>query len=87
MCAKSLQSCPILWKSMDYSTPGSCIHWIFQARILYWAAMSFSRGSSQPRLNPCLLSLLHCQVVSLPLVPLCKAIYIYMYPETQKGPI
>ena len=31
------------------SLPGSAIHGIFQARILEWAAISFSRGSSQPR--------------------------------------
>ena len=34
---------------MDRSLPGSAIHWIFQARTLKWAAISFSRGSSQPR--------------------------------------
>ena len=34
---------------MDSSLPGSAIHGIFQARILEWAAISFSRGSSQPR--------------------------------------
>ena len=34
---------------MDYSPPGSYIHGIFQARILEWVAISFSRGSSQPR--------------------------------------
>ena len=33
---------------MDYSLPGS-IHEIFQARILEWVAISFSRGSSQSR--------------------------------------
>ena len=31
------------------SPPGSSIHGIFQARILAWADMTFSRGSSQPR--------------------------------------
>ena len=31
------------------SPPGSSVHEIFQARILEWAATSFSRGSSQPR--------------------------------------
>ena len=30
-------------------THGSSIHGIFQARILEWFAISFSRGSSQPR--------------------------------------
>ena len=34
---------------MDCSLPGSPIHGIFQARILEWVAISFSRGSSQPR--------------------------------------
>jgi len=34
---------------MDCGLPGSPIHGIFQARILEWVAISFSRGSSQPR--------------------------------------
>ena len=34
---------------MDCSLPGSSIHGIFQARVLEWVAISFSRGSSQPR--------------------------------------
>ena len=33
---------------MDYSLPGSSIHGIFQARVLEWGAISFSRGSFQP---------------------------------------
>ena len=33
---------------MDCSLPGSSVHGIFQARILEWVAISFSR-SSQPR--------------------------------------
>ena len=37
-----------LWP-MDCSLPGSSVHGIFQARILEWVAISFSRGSSQPR--------------------------------------
>ena len=43
------QSCETLCDLMDYSLPGSSIHDIFQARILGWVAISFSRGSSQPR--------------------------------------
>ena len=43
------QSCPTLCDPMDSSLPGSAIHGVFQARILEWAATSFSRGSSQPR--------------------------------------
>ena len=34
---------------MDYSLPGSSAHGIFQARILEWVAISFSRGSSWPK--------------------------------------
>ena len=38
-----------LWNPMDCSPPGSSIHGIFQARVLEWVAISFSRGPSQPR--------------------------------------
>ena len=34
---------------MDCSLPLSSIHGIFQARVLEWVAISFSKGSSQPR--------------------------------------
>ena len=34
---------------MDCSLPGSSVHGIFQARILEWVAIFFSRRSSQPR--------------------------------------
>ena len=34
---------------VDCSPPGSSVHGILQARILEWVAISFSRGSSQPR--------------------------------------
>ena len=34
---------------MDYSLQGTSVHGILQARILEWAAISFSKGSSQPR--------------------------------------
>ena len=43
------QSCPTLWDPMDCSPPGSSVHGIFQARILEWVAISFSRRSSWPR--------------------------------------
>jgi len=38
--------------SMDSSPPGSSVHGIFQARIVEWVAISFSRGSSRPRIEP-----------------------------------
>ena len=40
--AKSLQSCLTLCDPIDYSPPGSSVHGISQARILEWAAISFS---------------------------------------------
>ena len=43
------QSCPTLCNSMDCSLPGSSVHGIFQARILEWVAISFSRRSSRSR--------------------------------------
>ena len=47
--AKWIQWCPTLCNPMDCSPPGSSLHGVFQARILGWVAISFSRGSSQPR--------------------------------------
>ena len=43
------QLCPTLCDSLDCSPPGSSVHGIFQARILDWVAISFSRGSSWPK--------------------------------------
>ena len=43
------QSYPTLCYPMDCSLPGSTVHGIFQARILEWVAISFSRRSSWPR--------------------------------------
>ena len=44
---------------MDCSLPGFSVHGIFQARILEWAAISFSRGIF-PTQGPN-LGLLHCR--------------------------
>ena len=73
MCAKSLQSCPTLCDTMDFSLPGSSVQEILQARKLEWVAMPFSRRILPTQgLNPLLLCLLHWQVGSLPLAPLEK---------------
>ena len=42
------QSYPTLCDPVDCSPPGSSVHGILQARILEWAAIRFSRGSSPP---------------------------------------
>ena len=38
-----------LWDPMDCSLSGSSVHGIFQARLLEWIAISFSKGSSRPK--------------------------------------
>ena len=43
------RSCPTLRDPLDCSPPGSSVHGIFQARVLEWIAISFSRASSWPR--------------------------------------
>ena len=47
--SEAAQSCPTLHDPMDYILPGSSVHGIFQARVLEWVAISFSRGSSRHR--------------------------------------
>ena len=38
--------------TVDCSLPGSSVHGILQARRLEWVAISFSRGSSYPGIEP-----------------------------------
>ena len=45
--------CLTLCNPMDCSPPGSSVHGISQERTLEWAAIFFSRGSSQPRDRTC----------------------------------
>ena len=53
------QLCPPLCDPMNCSLPGSSVHGIFQARILEWVAISFSRRSSPTQgSNP---GLPHCR--------------------------
>ena len=42
VCVLVTQSCPTLCDHIDCSPPGSSVHGILQARILEWAAISFS---------------------------------------------
>ena len=43
----NVKLCSHVWLCdlMDCSLPGSSVHGIFQARVLQWVAISFSRGS------------------------------------------
>ena len=48
VCAQLLSHVQ-LCNPMDCSPPGFFVRGIFQVRTLEWVAISFSRGSSQPR--------------------------------------
>ena len=54
LCAKLLQLYLILCDPVDHSPPGSSVQGILQARILEWAAMASSSGSSWPRDQTCI---------------------------------
>ena len=43
------QSCLTLFDPMDCSLPGSSVHGIFQARVLEWVVIFFSKESSWPK--------------------------------------
>ena len=49
LCCAVAKSCPTLHDPMDCSPPGSSAQSIFQARMLEWVAVSFSREPSHPR--------------------------------------
>ena len=51
-CTLCAQLCGTLGDSMDCSLPGSSAHGISQVRILEWVAISSSRGSSRPGIEP-----------------------------------
>ena len=42
------QSCPTLGDPIDYGLPGSSVHGIFQAGILEWVVIPFSRDLPDP---------------------------------------
>ena len=52
-CSLVVQLCLTPCGPLDCSLPGYSVHGILQARILEWVAISFSRGSSQPRDQTC----------------------------------
>ena len=61
-------SCVWLCDPMDCSLPGSSVHGILQTKILEWVAISYSRGSSQPR-DPTHVSCISC--IGRHSLPLC----------------
>ena len=47
------QSCPTPSDPMDCSLPGSSVHGIFQARVLEWGAIAFSKTAKQAHTVKC----------------------------------
>ena len=45
------QSCPTLSDPMDCRLPGSSIHGIFQARVLEWGTIAFSKTGTTTQLK------------------------------------
>ena len=43
------QACLTIHYPMDCSPPGSAIHGIFQARVLEWGAIAFSKALTRPK--------------------------------------
>ena len=69
-CCLLTKLSPTLCNPMNCNQPGSSVHGISKVRILGWVAISFSRGSAQPRdLTHPEEDLLHWQADSLPLSP------------------
>ena len=77
------QSYLTLWDPMDCGMTGFSVHGIFQARILERVAISYSRGSSQPRnwTHVCCIScigrriLYHCHYLGSPTLRVLPLIY------------
>ena len=69
------QLCLTLRNLMDCSVLGSSVHGILQARILEWVAISFSRGSFQPR--DCEPGSPTLQADSIPSEPPGKLIFLW----------
>ena len=81
------QFCPTLCNPVDSSLPGSAVHRIFQARILEWAAISFSRGIFPTQgLNP---GLLHCRQTLYRLSHQGSIFVVYLSPKVAvtKNPV
>ena len=57
VCACLVTKSCLTCDSMDCSPPGSSVQGIFQARILDWVAIAFSRGSSDLGIKPTSLTL------------------------------
>ena len=75
------QSRPTLSDPLDCSLPGSCVHGIFQARVLEWVAISFSRELPDPGIEPGSPAL---QADTLPSEPRGSPTFIHKWKDIEK---
>ena len=74
-----------LCNSMDRSLPSSSVHRIFQARILKWVAISFSRGSSQAR-DGTHISCVSCTGRGILFQSSCNQLKLWSFGDTPRSP-
>ena len=74
MCVHA-QLCPILCHPIDCSPPDSSVHGIFQARILEWGVIFYSRGSSQLR-DQAPISCISCILYQAPISYISPSVYL-----------
>ena len=81
-----VQSCLTYCHPTDYSPPASSVQEVFQARILEWVTISFSRRSFQPRDQTCISCisyivrqiLYHCAMREALLLPLIVNSFFFL---------
>ena len=66
------QSCPTLSDPMDWSLPGSSVHGIFQARVLEWGAIAFSKQAHRDAHYVIVLMFSVCVAAIFKIYPLCR---------------
>ena len=79
------QSCATVCNPMDHSLPGSSIYETFQARVLEWFAISFSRGISQPGNRTWVSHMADALPTEPPGKPFfLNVVAIHLHPQTQE---
>ena len=63
------QSSPTLSDPMDYSLPGSSVHGVFQARVLEWVSIAFSKPGLIPWPQSLPLAMVHTLKSGFPMDP------------------
>ena len=72
------QSCPTLSDPMDCSLPGSSVHGVFQARVLEWVAIAFSKTGLILWPQPLPLAMVHTLKSGFSLDPNKSSSYLFV---------